>query len=65
MAKVISRNLASGKSKDDVHFNLIVQNVFKSSPKSRLTAHQKRTPITLSVPIKNMDCRCPNIRMNK
>ncbi|XP_058127667.1 netrin-B-like [Anopheles ziemanni] len=66
MAKVTGRTTSGGKHgpRDEVRFNLQVQSVFKSNG-PLLSASQRKSSIGLLVPSKNLDCRCPNIKINK
>ncbi|XP_049542871.1 netrin-B-like [Anopheles darlingi] len=66
MAKVTGRATAGGKNgpRDEVRFNLQVQSVFKTS-NPLLTVSQRKSTLGLLVPAKNLDCRCPNIKINK
>lgn len=66
MAKVTGRATAGGKNgpRDEVRFNLQVQSVFKTS-NPLLTVSQRKSTMGLLVPAKNLDCRCPNIKINK
>ncbi|XP_053663585.1 netrin-B-like [Anopheles marshallii] len=66
MAKVTGRTTPGGKNspRDEVRFNLQVQSVFKSNG-PLLLASQRKSSIGLLVPSKNLDCRCPNIKINK
>uniref|UniRef100_A0A182SGJ5 NTR domain-containing protein n=2 Tax=Neocellia TaxID=44535 RepID=A0A182SGJ5_9DIPT len=63
---VTGRTTPGGKHspRDEVRFNLQVQSVFKSNG-PLLLASQRKSSIALLVPSKNLDCRCPNIKINK
>lgn len=72
MAKVTGRTTSSGGTKqqqyvprDEVRFNLQVQTVFKSTSPMLVAASQRKSPVGLLVPNKNLDCRCPSIKINK
>ncbi|XP_058063293.1 netrin-B-like [Anopheles bellator] len=67
MAKVTGRTTPGGKHgpREEVRFNLQVQSVFKSNSSPLLVANQRKQSVGLLVPTKNIDCRCPNIKMNK
>ncbi|XP_058444026.1 netrin-B-like [Malaya genurostris] len=70
MAKVTGRTSApSGKqsyaSRDEIRFNLQVQTVFKSTSPLLGANSQRKTNVGLLVSSKNLDCRCPSIKINK
>lgn len=58
----------SPNSNDVVKFTLSVQKVFKRSPSpnSPLALSLRRsTHVTLVVEVKDLECRCPRIKVNK
>lgn len=70
MAKIIDRNTPSETSnptKDQAltKFIISVQAVFKKSSGGILGTASRRTPITLVIPTKDLECRCPKLKTNK
>lgn len=67
MAKVTGRTTSSSKHvpRDEVRFNLQVQTVFKSTNPLLAGSSQRKSSVGLLVPSKNLDCRCPSIKINK
>lgn len=67
MAKVIGRDMSQGSTKGstagEVRFQLNVQAVFKKSIGQGGALRQ--TPVILVVPTKDLECRCPRIKINK
>lgn len=65
MGKIVSKSNPTGK-KDQVHFGIVLNTVYKNAEGRNLIAlNQKKTPITLVVPGSNLECRCPNLKVNK
>lgn len=77
MAKIIDResqtaeataSQTKGSAAQLTKFTISVQAVFKKSvgdPGASLIAIQRRTPIVLLVPTKDLECRCLRIKTNK
>lgn len=59
----MTRNGAIVGGKGDIRYNVQVQLVYKSRPTSKYPI--KGADMTLIVPAKGLECRCPNIRLNK
>lgn len=60
-----SSNRNRGESSDMVKFNLILQQIFKRTDDGPLADAVKRTPITLMISLKDLQCQCPKVKMNK
>lgn len=80
MARVVGRETATaiksassrevpnrnrGESSDMVKFNLIIQQIFKRTDEGPLADAVKRTPISLMISLKDLQCQCPKVKMNK
>lgn len=62
-AGMITRNGAIVGNKDDIRYNVHVQLVYKTSEDSKYP--MKGAVTSLIVPSKGLECRCPNIKLNK
>jgi hypothetical protein len=63
MGKIVSR---AGGKKDQVNFGIVLNTIYKNTEGRNLIAlNQKKTPIQLIVPGSNVECRCPNLKVNK
>lgn len=62
-ASMVSRNGAIVGAKDDIRYNVHIQIVYKSSEESKYPI--KGASTLLVVPAKGLECRCPNIKLNK
>lgn len=77
MAKVIGRDtssetssenyMKSGSQEETVRFTINVLAIFKKSSmmKGTTSAMLRRGPLTWEIPLKDLECRCPRIKMNK
>lgn len=70
MAKIIDRNTPSETSNPTkepplTKFIISVQTIFKKSSGGILGNASRRTPITLVIPTKDLECRCPKLKTNK
>lgn len=58
-------NKNRGDTTDMVKFNLIILQIFKRTDDGPLADAVKRTPITLLVSSKDLQCQCPKIKINR
>ncbi|XP_059616824.1 netrin-B [Phlebotomus argentipes] len=72
MAKVAGRDVVKDKennSEDMIQFNLVVQAVYKKSQGTSLLAGVipglRRATVPLIVPMRDFECRCPKLKINK
>lgn len=63
--KSASSREATNRHPDMVKFNLIIQQIFKRTDDGPLADAVKRTPISLMISLKDLQCQCPKIKMNK
>lgn len=65
MAKIVSKSNPQGK-KEDARYNIVINTIYKNTEgRNLITLNQKKTPIQLVVPASSLDCRCPNLKINK
>jgi netrin receptor unc-5 len=65
MGKIVSKSNQNGK-RDQVSFNIVLNTIYKNSEgRNLISLNQKKTPIQLIVPGSNLECRCPNLKVNK
>lgn len=52
---------------ETVKYDIQIQAIFKRTPLEYATTNTilKRGPLTWIIPIKNLECRCPRIKMNR
>lgn len=62
-ASMVSRNGAIVGAKDDIRYNVHIQIVYKAGEESKYPV--KGASTLLVVPAKGLECRCPNIKLNK
>lgn len=73
MAKVIRRDTTTSVVRNPlneqepvevVRFSIVVQAVFKKTPESEIPVGAHRRAI-LEIPLRDLECQCPKIRLNK